>query len=143
MSLREPAALLTRLRERHPRFHPRAFSFALDALRLVLSGLDERRHISGRELVEGACGLAIDRYGPLARTVLEHWGIHSTDDLGDIVFALVEAGLLIKRDEDRPEDFCNVLDFGEVFEDEYPWMVAGGEHLGRWMSAEPLQSEHQ
>lgn len=132
MSTSESADVMFRLREMHPRFRPQAYAFLLDALRQVISGLEERRHISGQELAEGACGLAIDKYGPLARTVLEYWGVHSTDDLGDIVFALVDIGLLVKRDEDRPEDFRDVLDFEAVFDAEYPWMVA-----------DPVQFEYQ
>lgn len=124
MNACDSAKLLSRLRKRHPRFHPHAYVFLLDALRVVISGLEERRHISGRELAEGTCKLAMDRFGPLARTVLEHWGVHCTDDLGEIVFALVDVGLLVKREEDRPEDFHDVLDFEEVFDTEYPWMVA-------------------
>lgn len=124
MNACESAELMSRLRESHPRYHPQAYVFLLDSLRLVISGLEERRHISGRELAEGACGLAIDQYGPLARTVLEHWGIRCTDDLGEIVFALVDVGLLVKRDEDRREDFHDVFDFEDVFDSEYPWMVA-------------------
>jgi uncharacterized repeat protein (TIGR04138 family) len=57
----------------------------------------------------------------MARTVLEHWGIHATEDLGDIVFALVECGILIKQEDDRKEDFRAVFDFEEAFELGYPW----------------------
>ncbi len=124
MNACDSAELMSRLRESCPRYHPQAYAFLLDSLRLVISDLDRRRHISGRELAEGACGLAIDQYGPLARTVLEHWGIHCTDDLGEIVFALVDVGMLVKRPEDRLEDFRDVFDFEEVFDSEYPWMVA-------------------
>jgi uncharacterized repeat protein (TIGR04138 family) len=57
----------------------------------------------------------------MAKTVLEHWGIHRTQDLGDIVFALVDCGILIKQDDDRKEDFRDVFDFEEAFELGYPW----------------------
>jgi uncharacterized repeat protein (TIGR04138 family) len=65
--------------------------------------------------------LAIERYGPLARTVLEHWGIHATKDVGSVVFALVEQGVLVKQEGDRLEDFTDVFDFEEAFELNYPW----------------------
>jgi uncharacterized repeat protein (TIGR04138 family) len=52
----------------------------------------------------------------MARTVLEHWGIRSTTDVGALVFALVECGILIKQEEDRPDDFKDVFDFDEAFE---------------------------
>jgi uncharacterized repeat protein (TIGR04138 family) len=65
--------------------------------------------------------LALERFGPMARTVLEHWGIHDTDDVGRVVFAMVEQGILIKQDGDQPEDFADVFDFEEAFELNYPW----------------------
>lgn len=117
--------ILGRLQDRHPRFHGKAYLFLLTALHAVLEELEEPRHISGQELARGVRDLALTKYGPMARTVLEHWGIHSTEDLGDIVFAMVEAGVLIKRDEDRREDFLDLYDFEEVFERNYPWGHGG------------------
>ncbi len=116
--------ILAWLRRRYPRFHSDAYGFVLEALNTVIAGLGTRRHISGRELVDGARGLAMERFGPLARAVLEHWGIHSTDDLGEMVFALVDVGVLVKREEDCPEDFKDLFDFEEVFDRNYPWTVA-------------------
>ncbi len=113
--------LLERLKSRHPRFHEKAYLFVLASLHQVIASLDEPRHIAGRELAEGVRGLAIERYGPMARTVLEHWGIHRTDDLGDVVFALVEQGVLIKQEEDSREDFADIFDFEEAFDRDYPW----------------------
>lgn len=113
--------VLGRLEERNPRFQGKAYLFLLSALHSVMEGLDAPRHISGRELAEGVRDLALAQYGPMARTVLEHWGIHRTDDLGDIVFALVECGILIKQDEDDHTDFQDVFDFEEAFEENYPW----------------------
>lgn len=107
---------LDRLRKRNPAYQDKAYPFLLSALHHVLQGLDEPRHISGRELALGVRDLAIERFGPLARTVLEHWGIRSTTDVGALVFALVECGILIKQEEDRPEDFKDVFDFDEAFE---------------------------
>ena len=113
-------ALLDRLRERHPRYHETAYVFILSALHHVIEHLPEPRHISGAELAGGVRDLAIERFGPMARTVLEHWGIQSTSDVGDIVFALIECGVLIKQDDDAKEDFADVFDFDEAFE-RYPF----------------------
>lgn len=113
--------ILERLHERNPRFHGKAYLFLLSALHHVMESLEEPRHISGPELVEGVRRLAMDRFGPMARTVLEYWGIHSTEDLGEIVFALVECGVLIKDERDRLEDFRGIFDFEEAFETNYPW----------------------
>ena len=113
--------VLDQLQERNPRFHARSYLFVLQALHSVIQSLDEPRHISGRELTEGVRELAMGRYGPMARTVLEHWGIHTTEDVGGVVFAMVEQGILIKQDGDQPEDFADVFDFEEAFELNYPW----------------------
>jgi len=93
----------------------------MQALQRVIQSLDEPRHISGRELTDGVRELAIGQYGLLAKAVLEHWGIHETEDVGRVVFAMVEHGLLVKEDEDRPEDFADLFDFEEEFERNYPW----------------------
>jgi uncharacterized repeat protein (TIGR04138 family) len=113
--------VLDRLQERNPRFHAHSYVFVLHALHSVISSLEAPRHVSGQELAEGVRKLALDRFGPLARTVLEHWGIHDTDDVGRVVFAMVEQGILIKQDGDQPEDFTDVYDFEEAFELNYPW----------------------
>jgi uncharacterized repeat protein (TIGR04138 family) len=113
--------VLDRLQERHPRFHARSYIFVLQALHRVIQSLERPRHVSGQELAGGVRELALDRFGPMARTVLEHWGIHDTEDVGRVVFAMVEQGILIKQDGDRPDDFSDVFDFEEAFELNYPW----------------------
>lgn len=113
--------ILDELQERNPRFHAKAYFFVLGALHSVIDSLESPRHITGRELAEGVRNLALERYGPMARTVLGHWGIHTTEDVGAVVFALVEQGVLIKQDEDSLQDFADVFDFEEEFERNYPW----------------------
>ena len=116
---------LERLRTLNPRFNDNAYLFVLSALHYVIERLPEPRHISGRELAEGVRDLAIEKFGPMARTVLEHWGIRATVDVGDIVFALVTCGILIKQDDDTLDDFANVFEFDEAFERNYPWGDVG------------------
>jgi uncharacterized repeat protein (TIGR04138 family) len=116
--------VLDRLRASHPRFHETAYLFVLSALHFSLERLTEPRHLSGRELAEGVRDLALARYGLMARTVLEFWGITTTSDLGEIVFALVDAGILIKQDDDSHADFVDVFDFGEEFERMHTWGAA-------------------
>ena len=113
--------ILAQLQDRNPRFHGKAYLFLLSALHSVLAELDQPRHISGGELAHGVRDLALRQYGPMARTVLGHWGIHDTEDLGEIVFSMVECGVLIKRDEDSMDDFQGLFDFEETFDRDYPW----------------------
>jgi uncharacterized repeat protein (TIGR04138 family) len=117
--LAEP--VLERLRKRHPAYNETAYLFILAALHFTIERVGEARHISGRELAEGARDLAIERFGLMARSVLEFWGIRSTRDLGEIVFALVECGVLVKQEGDCVDEFCDVFCFSDAFERNYPW----------------------
>ena len=65
--------------------------------------------------------LALERYGVLARLVLSHWGIKCSAHIGDVVFALVDAGLLMALPSDTREDFVDAVDFDHAFERAYPW----------------------
>jgi uncharacterized repeat protein (TIGR04138 family) len=72
-------------------------------------------HVSGGELCEVVRKLALRQYGLLASTVLAHWGIASTSDIGDIVYNLIAAGDLEKTPSDSRSDFDNVFDFDTAF----------------------------
>ena len=116
--------VMDRIRAREPRFHEHAYLFVLSALEFCQHKLPERRHLSGRELVEGCRGLAIERYGLLARTVLDFWGVTTTVDFGDIVFALVDLGLLQSQPTDTRDEFNEVYDFEDAFDRDYPWKAS-------------------
>jgi uncharacterized repeat protein (TIGR04138 family) len=109
------------IRHKDDRYQPDAFQFVREALDYRVTRLDNRRHISGRELLEGVRNLALDRYGPMARSVLNHWGINTGEDVGNIVFHLVEAGVMSKTDQDSMADFSGVIRFDEQFESDYRW----------------------
>lgn len=112
---------LDRLQERHPRFDARAYAFVYEAVIAFLGSLQGPRHASPREVADGVRQLALERFGLMARTVLRHWGIHDADDIGRVVYAMVEQGILRTRDEDQQEAFSGALDFEEAFEIDYPW----------------------
>ena len=77
------------------------------------------RHISGQQLAEGLRLYALEQWGLLARVVLRRWNITATIDFGRIVFAMVDAGMMKKTDEDTLEDFRDVYDFKTAFENAY------------------------
>jgi uncharacterized repeat protein (TIGR04138 family) len=116
--------IMDQIRLREPRFHERAYLFVLQALEFSQARLPERRHIAGRELAEACRDLALERYGLTARLVLDHWGVRSTADIGDVVFTLVDLGLLLSQPSDSRDDFSDVFDFDQAFEREYPWSGA-------------------
>jgi len=107
----------------NPRFPLLAYDFVRDAVDLGLQTAfrlrrdpnGPLRHISGAQLLLAFRELALQRFGKRARAALADWGIHRTEDIGAIVFELVDARLLGKTDTDKPEDFANGYDFSEAF----------------------------
>ena len=116
--------ILDRILIHEPRFDEQAYLFILAALEHSQTRLDARRHITGAELAYACRDLALERYGLMARMVLEYWGVTSTADLGDVVFTLVDLGFLLSQPQDTREEFLGVYDFGSAFEHEYPWSYA-------------------
>jgi uncharacterized repeat protein (TIGR04138 family) len=113
--------IMDRIRLREPRFDERAYLFVLGALEFCQRRLEERRHITGRELALACRDLALERFGVMAGLVLEHWGVRSSADLGDVVFTLVDLELLMSQPTDSREEFADVFDFDQAFAREYPW----------------------
>ena len=79
------------------------------------SKTERSRHVSGPELLHGIRGFALDQYGPLAKTVLNAWGLKRCRDFGDIVFNLIEYDVFAKTEKDRPEDFSDSYSFEDAF----------------------------
>jgi len=71
-------------------------------------------HVSGPQLLDGIRELALREYGLMARTVFHMWGIDRTADFGDIVFNLIEAGLMSKTTQDDRRDFADVFDLDQA-----------------------------
>lgn len=97
------------------RYKPDAYEFLMQALTFTQEKLKRKTHVSGKELLEGIRELVIEQYGPMAKTVLRHWGITKTRDFGNIVFNMVNENLLSKTASDSIDDFKDVYDFGSVF----------------------------
>lgn len=110
------------------RYHVDAYHFVFDALQFMQERLqktqaserdDESAHLTGPELLEGVRDLALNRFGLMAQSVFAHWGIHSTEDFGKIVFELVERGQMRKTERDRIGDFLSVYEFADALDREY------------------------
>lgn len=102
------------------RYEADAYFFLVEALDVTVKSIrknqpDHGRHVSGKELLEGIKEYALDEFGPMTHTVFAEWGIHNTQDFGEIVFNLVEAGRLGKTESDSREDFKNAYAFDEAF----------------------------
>jgi uncharacterized repeat protein (TIGR04138 family) len=106
--------------ETDPRFEADAYRFLRDALDHTITSLKKPksgagRHVSGRELAEGFRDLALREFGPMALLVLSRWGLRRTEDIGALVFNLVEAGVLGASENDSPDDFSGGFDFESAF----------------------------
>jgi len=119
MSAGEFWTAVERIRANDGRYSPDAYAFVMDGLDHTVSALEERRHVTAHELLDGLCAFARGKFGMLACDVLRKWGITTARDVGDIVFHLIEAGILSRREEDAREDFDTSLDFKRVLEDSY------------------------
>ena len=105
--------------EKDRRYRQDAYEFVMEALAYSQKKFRRTRHVTGTELLEGTKELLLNKYGPLALTVLHHWGIRSTEDFGQIVFNLVGNRVLSKSEEDNLEIFRDGYDFQEVFKQGY------------------------
>lgn len=102
------------------RFHRDAYLFMREALdftqKLVgRENLGKVRHVSGQELLDGLRQYALQQFGPMTTTVFEEWGIRTCLNFGEIVFNMVEIGLLAKTEKDTRDDFQNGYDFTDAF----------------------------
>jgi len=109
------------IRERDPAYGREAYGFVVAALGVVADGLPAerrkdpaRRHLTGQELVQGVIALARREFGAMGPTVFSEWQVRSSEDVGRMVFQLVEAGQLSARPEDTLEDFRGGLDLLEA-----------------------------
>jgi len=117
------AFCLLKILDKDKRYDPEAYSFIMTSLEYTMKKLKRQGHVSGQELSDGIKEYCLEQYGPMARLVLEKWGIKSTNDYGEIVFNLIDVGLLGKTDEDRKEHFHNRYDFKEVFDKGYRYSI--------------------
>ena len=102
--------------EKDSRYKPDAYEFIMHALSFTQKKLKRKDHVTGRELLEGIREFGLEQYGPMTKTVFQHWGVKTTEDFGEIVFNMVENGLMGKTDKDSRDDFRNVYDFKEEFD---------------------------
>jgi uncharacterized repeat protein (TIGR04138 family) len=91
--------------ERDTRYRVEAYLFLLEALSFTVERTEREGHVTAAELMQGIRDFALDQYGGLAKTVFNHWGLTAGSQFGDVVFNLIDAGLLGKRPEDKREDF--------------------------------------
>jgi uncharacterized repeat protein (TIGR04138 family) len=121
-----------------PRFAYEAYEFVCDAVTYTQDRLGRAaegddpaadRHVSGAELLRGACELAVREFGMMAPVVFRCWGVRSTDDLGQMVFRLIQADRLSKSERDEPDDFRDVFDLEKALTEGFELTI--GDHQPR------------
>jgi uncharacterized repeat protein (TIGR04138 family) len=102
-----------------PRYPYDAYVFVQEALQHTQHALGrnkaERKHVGGKELLEGIRQFALKSYGPMVPTLLEEWGIHGCEDFGEIVFNMIEHKVASKSETDSRDDFKGGYSFEEAF----------------------------
>jgi uncharacterized repeat protein (TIGR04138 family) len=101
---------------RQSRYKADAYEFVMQALLYTQKKSKRSGHLSGKELLKGMRAYALDQFGPMTLAVFQHWGIHTTDDIGAIVFTMVDNGLMSATEQDSPNDFKSVYNFREAFD---------------------------
>lgn len=115
---------LLQILDEDQRYDEQAYHFIREALDYTMKLLEKpaegpSRHVKGEELLEGIRQYALSEFGPLAKTVLNAWGVKECVDFGHIVFNMVSKGILGKTEDDKLEDFSGGYDFESAFRKPY------------------------
>ena len=116
--------VIREIHDQDNRFGKGAYYFIREALDHTLKCMEKNNqdkggHVSGNELLEGIREYALERFGPMTLTLMDHWNIRKCRDFGEIVFNLVEHGILGRTENDSLEDFEGGYDFQQAFLDPF------------------------
>jgi uncharacterized repeat protein (TIGR04138 family) len=116
------------LLQKDQRYHLEAYQFVREGLAYAQKVMKlpptndegteqgQDHHLTGQQLCQAIREYALDRYGFMAKTVLNSWGVYATSDFGEIVYNLIRIKEMRKSKTDRREDFDNQFEFDEAFE---------------------------
>lgn len=99
------------------RYHFDSYAFVNDAVIYTVKKFESQRstgeskHVSGEELIVGVLEYATKMFGPLAYEVFCEWNIKDGISIGNVVFNMLEFGLLSKTEEDSIDDFNITTNF--------------------------------
>ena len=105
------------------RYKLNAYEFVLNGLDFYMNVIGEKRHITGQEFSMALLRFAHKQYGPLAKSVLNKWGIEATEDFGNIVYNLIMIELLSKQPQDSLDDFIGIVDFATWFDQQNDFQI--------------------
>ncbi len=119
----EFAEIVDQIRKEDSRFDKRAYFFLRHGLDFTVKEMKKKeaermttsQHVSGPELLDGLRSYALEQFGPMAKLVLNEWGVQRGRDFGDMVFNLIDYNVFSKTEEDRKEDFSDTYTFEDAF----------------------------
>ena len=97
---------------RDRRYDARAYALLVDVLQYLFS---KDEHVDATAILDEFRERTLDQYGPMSYTVLTEWGVSATEDIGEMMFNLVEFKRIRKDEDDNPDDFRDGFDFKEAF----------------------------
>lgn len=108
----------------HREYRPNAYRFLYLATRpsggtTHTKHHDASQHLSVRDYYLSVCACALREYGPLALRVFRHWGLHSTQDIANATYYMIEAGLLRKQRNDTREEFLALPSLEQTLEEPF------------------------
>ncbi len=101
------------------RYSEGVYEFVMQALSYTQKKYKKSHHVTAEELLVGIKELLTSTFGPMTLTVLQYWGISSTEDFGNVVFNLVEDKILSRAEDDEFDKFKDVYDFETTFKNDY------------------------
>ena len=142
------AEVVEQICDKDTRFTTDAYHFVQEGLNHTLKSLKRgtqqaHRHVSGQELLQGLREFALKEYGPMSKAVLNEWGVSTTDDFGQVVFNLVNSGVLGKNETDSPSDFKNVFTFDDAFVKPFAPRLTGPVRKGTTAKAKKRTSKQK
>lgn len=123
MSDKKFDAAIERILTRDQRYHRDGYAFVEHALIYTQQKLgvtaQKRRHITGQELLEGIREYALREFASMTAFVFAEWGITRCEDIGEMLFNMVEERILSKTAKDSKTDFVGGFDFDEAFNEPF------------------------
>ena len=135
-----PETRIARVAQNHPEYAHEAYRYIANAVHVIAQEIQEqeaesdphaaKRHISIAELLDGLRTHLLKDFGRLAFDILGAWHVHTTADFGNIVYNLVEGGVLSLSPEDSIADFYNQYSFHKAFV--APFQYPNGDQASPW-----------
>ncbi len=95
------------------RYPARAYAVLMTAINSLTE--EKNASYSATDILDAFHDIVLDQYGPLSYALLTEWGITCTEDVGEMVFNLVESKRIRSDEHDSAEGFANGYDFKEEF----------------------------